>query len=43
MEALSWLIEATSVSGLVVYCAGMTLIMGALVWANRLDRRRELQ
>jgi hypothetical protein len=43
MEALNWLIEATSVTGLAVYCAGMTLIMGALAWANHLDRRQEIQ
>ena len=43
MEALNWLVEATSISGLAVYCAGMTLIMGALAWANHLDRRPEMQ
>jgi hypothetical protein len=34
MEILDWLIAGTSVSGLVVYCAGMTLLLGALAWAN---------
>ena len=43
MEALNWLVEATSISGLAVYCTGMTLIMGALAWANHLDRRQEMQ
>jgi hypothetical protein len=43
MEALHWLIEATSISGLAVYCAGMTAILGALAWANHLDRRQEIQ
>jgi hypothetical protein len=43
MEALNWLIEATSLSGLIVYCAGMTVIMGGLAWANHLDRRQESQ
>jgi hypothetical protein len=43
MEALNWLVEATSVSGLAVYCAGMTVILGALAWANHLDRRQEIQ
>jgi len=32
MELLNWLIEATSVTGLAVYSAGMTLIMAALAW-----------
>ena len=39
MEALNWLIDGTSVSGLAVYCAGMTLLLGTLAWADRLDRR----
>jgi hypothetical protein len=43
MELLNWLIEATSVTGLAVYSAGMTLIMAALAWANHLDRRQEIQ
>jgi hypothetical protein len=43
MELLNSLIEATSVTGLAVYCAGMTLIMGALAWANHLDRRQEIR
>jgi hypothetical protein len=41
MEILDWLIAGTSVSGLVVYCAGMTLLLGALAWANHLDDRQE--
>jgi hypothetical protein len=43
MELLNWLIEATNVTGLAVYSAGMTLIMGALALANQLDRRQEIQ
>jgi len=43
MELLNWLIEATSVTELAVYSAGMTLIMAALAWANHLDRRQEIQ
>jgi hypothetical protein len=43
MDALNWLVEATSISGLAVYCAGMTVILGALAWANHLDRRQEIQ
>jgi hypothetical protein len=41
MEVLTALIEATSVVGLVVYLAAMTLLLGTLAWANHLDRRRE--
>jgi hypothetical protein len=41
MEILDWLIAGTSVFGLVVYCAGMTLLLGALAWANHLDDRQE--
>ena len=41
MEILDWLIAGTSVSGLVVYCAGMTLLLGALAWANHLDDLQE--
>ena len=43
MEILDWLIAGTSVFGLVVYCTGMTLLLGALAWANHLDHRRENQ
>ena len=43
MEVLHWFVEATSVSGLGVYCAGMTVIMGALAWAHHRDRRIEMQ
>jgi hypothetical protein len=43
MEALNWFIDATSVFGLGIYCAGMTGIMGALAGAHHLDRRKGLQ
>jgi hypothetical protein len=42
MEVLNWLIDGTSASGLAVYGAGMTLLLGTLAWANHLDRRREI-
>ena len=31
MEVLQWLVDATSVSGLVIYCAGVAVVMGVLV------------
>ena len=43
MEILDWLIAGTSFFGLAVYCAGMTLLLGALAWANHLDHRQENQ
>jgi len=43
MELLEWLVDAASVSGLVIYCAGMVLVMGILGWASHLDHRREIR
>ena len=34
MQALHWLVDATSVSGLVIYCTGMAVVMGVLAWAS---------
>jgi hypothetical protein len=41
MEALPALINATNVVGLVIYLAGMSLLLGTLAWANHLDHRQE--
>jgi hypothetical protein len=41
MEVFNALIDGASVFGLSVYCAGMTLFMGTLAWANYLDARSE--
>jgi hypothetical protein len=43
MQVLQWLVDATSVSGLVIYCAGVAVVMGVLVWAGHLDHRREIR
>jgi hypothetical protein len=29
--------------GLVIYCPGMAVVMGVLVWAGHLDHRREIR
>jgi hypothetical protein len=42
MEILNALIDGTSVSGLLVYCAVMILLLGGLAWANYLDDRSEV-
>jgi hypothetical protein len=39
-EVLAALIDATSVSGLVLYLVIMTPLLGGLVWTNHLDDRR---
>jgi hypothetical protein len=33
--------EATNIFGLIVYCAGMIFIVGALAWANYADHLRD--
>jgi hypothetical protein len=38
---LRWVAEGSNVSGLMVYCAAMIVIVGALVWANYADHRRD--
>jgi hypothetical protein len=43
MEVLQWLVDATSVSGLVIYCVGMALVMGVLAWGSHLDHRRKIR
>jgi hypothetical protein len=43
MELLNWLLDGTSIFGLIVYCTGMILVMGALAWASHLDRQREIR
>ena len=43
LEVLAALIDATSVSGLIIYCAGLVLVMGVLAWASHLDHRREIR
>jgi hypothetical protein len=43
MQALHSLVDATSVSGLVIYCTGMAVVMGVLAWASHLDHRREIR
>jgi hypothetical protein len=43
MEVLQWLVDATSVSGLVIYCVGMALVMGVLTWGSHLDHRRKIR
>ena len=37
MQVLQWLVDATSVSGLVIYCAGMAVVMGVPAWAGSLS------
>jgi hypothetical protein len=41
MNLLYLLADAASVRGLMIYGVGMTLIVGALVWATHIDRRDE--
>jgi hypothetical protein len=43
MELFNSILDSTSIFGLIVYCIGMTVVMGALAWASHLDRRRELR
>jgi hypothetical protein len=41
MDLLHSVAEATNIYGLIVYCVGMTLILGTLAWANYADHRRD--
>jgi hypothetical protein len=41
MDLLRWVAEGSNIFGLIVYCAGMTLILGTLAWANYVDHRRD--
>jgi hypothetical protein len=43
MDLLRWVAEGSNIFGLMVYCAGMTLILGTLAWANYADHRRDKQ
>jgi hypothetical protein len=43
MDLLRWVAEGSNIFGLMVYCAGMTLILGALALANYADHRRDEQ
>jgi hypothetical protein len=41
MDLLRWVAEASNTFGLMVYCVGMIVIVGALVLANYADHRRD--
>jgi hypothetical protein len=41
MDLLRWVAEGSNIFGLIVYCVGMTLILGTLAWANYADHRRD--
>jgi hypothetical protein len=41
MDFLHWIAEGSNIRGLVIYCAGMIVIVGALVWATYADHRRD--
>jgi hypothetical protein len=43
MDLLRWFAEGSNIFGLMVYCAGMTLILGTLALANHADHRRDKQ
>jgi hypothetical protein len=40
---LRWVAEGSNIFGLMIYCAGMILIVGTLVLANDADHRRDKQ
>jgi hypothetical protein len=41
MDLFRWVAEGSKIFGLMVYCAGMTLILGTLAWAYYADHRRD--
>jgi hypothetical protein len=43
MDLLRWIGEGSNIFGLMVYCAGMTLILGTLALANYADHRQNKQ
>ena len=43
MDLLRWIAEESNIFGLMIYSAGMILMVGALVLANNADDRRESQ
>ena len=43
MDLLRWVAEELNIFGLMIYSAGMILMVGALVLANYADDRRDYQ
>jgi hypothetical protein len=43
MDLLPWVGEGSNIFGLMVYCAGLTLILGTLALANYADHRENKQ
>ena len=43
MDLLRWIAEESNIFGLMIYSAGMILMVGALVLANNADDRRDNQ
>ena len=43
MDLLRWVAEGSNIFGLMIYFAGMTLIVGVLILANYADHRRDNQ
>jgi hypothetical protein len=43
MGLLQWVAEGSDIFGLMIYSAGMIVIVGALVLANYADHRRDEQ
>jgi len=41
MDLLRWVAEGSNIFGVIVYCAGMIFIVGALALANYADHRRD--
>ena len=42
-DLLHWVAEGSNIFGLMIYSAGMTLILGTLALANYADHRRDEQ
>jgi hypothetical protein len=43
MDLLRWIAEESNIFGLMIYSAGMILMVGTLVFANYADDRRDNQ
>ena len=43
MDLLRWIAEESNILGLMIYSAGMILMIGALILANYADDRRDNQ
>jgi hypothetical protein len=43
MDILRWVADGSNIFGLMIYSAGMILIVGALILANYADHRRDKQ